>query len=133
MSAMDPTPLGEAIMMRDDDTAEALILAGAKCNVASSNFYPLAGAASHSHIAMMRLLLKHGAQINGQDHLGTALMAAAYMGRLDAVKFLLRAGADPRARNAHGESAASIAAQAGNLDIARVLWDLETNVRRNRR
>ncbi len=55
-------------------------------------------------VALVELLLAHGANVNAQRRDGmTALHAAAYRGHLKVIEALLKAGADPNIR-AHADS-----------------------------
>ena len=57
-------------------------------------------------VALVELLLAHGANVNAQRRDGmSALHAAAYRGHLEVIETLLEAGADPRIR-AHADSGA---------------------------
>jgi ankyrin repeat protein len=57
-------------------------------------------------VALVELLLAHGANVNAQRRDGmTALHAAAYRGHLQVIEMLLQAGANPDIR-AHADSAA---------------------------
>lgn len=57
-------------------------------------------------VALVELLLAHGANVNAQRRDGmTALHAAAYRGHLKVIETLLKAGADARIR-AHADSGA---------------------------
>jgi hypothetical protein len=51
----------------------------------------------------------------------TALHAAAWMGNLDAVRFLLEQGADPRMKNGIGQTADVIARAGGHEEIAKLV------------
>lgn len=70
-------------------------------------------AAAQNRVRTLRFLLRHGAQADLPGPLGnTPLHAAAHRGHMAAVAFLLAAGADPRARNAVGQSPADFARKA---------------------
>jgi ankyrin repeat protein len=85
---------------------------------------PVALAARHSRLEVLRLLLEAGATTaaarNGREA-PTALMRAAAAGAADAVALLLQHGADPALRDAEGRTAADLADAAGHHDLARRL------------
>ena len=59
---------------------------------------------------MIRLLARHGADLNTQDRKGrTPLHRATYEGRVEAAEALLDAGADPTVLNRNGRTAFEIA------------------------
>ena len=58
--------------------------------------------------------MEYGALVDTADNRGcTALMVAAQTGRAEAVGRLLRAGAEPRARDRNNQTAADLAANDG--------------------
>ncbi|KAI8625558.1 ankyrin repeat-containing domain protein [Xylariaceae sp. FL1651] len=62
---------------------------------------PLCQAATVCNVPQMRFLLNNGANINGRNENGqTALICAVLAHQLDAIRFLLEAGADRGTRNA---------------------------------
>lgn len=68
-------------------------------------------AAAEGKIEMLTQHLKAGTKIDeqGGEHNSTALHAAAYYGRLEAVKFLIDKNADINARNKHGQTPLDVA------------------------
>ena len=59
-----------------------------------------------SHADVVKFLLARGASVDLQNSVGgTALMLAAENGNMNIVWALLRAGADPEARNQHNVTA----------------------------
>jgi RNA polymerase sigma factor (sigma-70 family) len=92
--------------------ARDLLSKGANPNVtvAWSDFkpgtLPLGGASANGKLEMVKLLLEHGASVNGKNGLGhTALFNAAMYGQVEAMKLLIDAGADVNARDKNGETA----------------------------
>lgn len=74
---------------------------------------PLHYAATHGHLAVMRLLLEHDAYIDAESPNGTTpLMMAAQYGTQAALALLLEAGADPSLKNQQGLSAIHFAQRA---------------------
>ena len=68
-----------------------------------------------------RLILR-GAQINTPDRFGmTPLLQASKNGTIDAIKLLLRNGADLEARNCEGSNCYLVAIEGGNLDAVKFM------------
>ncbi len=63
------------------------------------------------------------AELAASDVFATPLHEAAFRGRVDEVRRLLEAGADPHARSFTGETPLHLAALAGRTDIVRLLLD----------
>ena len=85
---------------------------------------PVALAARHGHLAVLRLLLERGALDVAEGdptEAPSALMAAAGAGKPEAVALLLEHGADPALRDPAGRTAADHATEAGHADLARRL------------
>jgi ankyrin repeat protein len=68
---------------------------------------PLSRAAAAGNTEVVAFLLDHGAEIDGRNGIyhRTALIEAAYLGRLDSARLLLQRGADINARDDRGKSA----------------------------
>lgn len=97
-------PLTTALGMNHQETAEALIKAGANVNELprNSNFddTPLMIAAHKGFLRITEMLLAAGADVNATTNNGTtALIYAAATGHADVVQRLIAAGADIHARN----------------------------------
>ena len=74
----------------------------------------LPGVALMGHTNIVTLMLKKGADINGQNRDGvTALITAAFLGRAETVEVLLKHGADPNIRNNDGSAP---------MDVAKLDW-----------
>lgn len=81
-------------------------------------FTPLLIAATNGHIAMVRLLLEHGADPNLRNYDGvTALHNAVYENQLDIVALLLEAGADPNIKDRFGNTAYDLAQRNENPNL----------------
>jgi ankyrin repeat protein len=113
---------------RGDAAAVAAMLAadpGLAASRSGQPADPVALAAGRGHLAVLRLLLEHGAMeaIEGDPREApTALMAAAGAGQQAAVALLLEHGADPALRDPAGRTAADHATEAGHADLARRLY-----------
>ncbi len=79
-----------------------------------------------SNLALVRLLLKHGAQIDSANNNGdTPLMDAAYLNKLDILAELLARGANPQLLNKRGRSALALARQRGHHQAVALLTDVK--------
>ena len=131
---------GTSPNVKDDDSVPALMLAtlfgDAPCveqllqRGADPNQADSAGATAllwaMPDIDKTRVLLKHGANVNGKStSLGRTpfLVAAAYPGTVPLLELLLAQGADLRAKDATGFSALGLAMQSADLDVVRFLVD----------
>ena len=111
--------------------ASALISAGANLNpqlgkpntlVFGAGRTPLHTAASVNHIAMARLLLKHGANVNAKDDSDNSpLHLAIYEGHGELAKLLIESGAYVHAKNYNGNLPIQIAAFAGLPEVITLL------------
>lgn len=74
--------------------------------------------------AALSARIANGLSANACDEKGnTLLMLAAYHGKTDTVKVLLKAGADPDGRNAKGQTPLGGVAFKGYTEIAKLLLD----------
>jgi len=108
------TALHLAVFAGQEETARALIEHGADVNVCSTGAIakvpPLGTAAFVRSVALARLLLDAGADVNGREAEGfTALHAAAANGDTELVRELLARGADPTVRTEGGQTPADLA------------------------
>ncbi|MYF19452.1 MAG: hypothetical protein F4218_02130 [Synechococcus sp. SB0677_bin_5] len=140
------TPLHEAVSPWHGDheaavrIAEALIQAGADVNPppsTPSTFLtggtPLSLAAGRNNLAMVRLLIEHGADVQARGGLDGPLHVAARSGNLDIAQALIAAGADLHARNVNYEGDADnaplhLAIHGGHGDLARLLMEAGADV-----
>ncbi len=97
----------QAVRKPDIPAVKKAIAGGADVNAAGSamGVTPLAWSAMQKDTAMLQILLENGAEVNGRNNDGgTALHAAAFLGRVEAVQLLLEAGADANAKNNAGHT-----------------------------
>ncbi|XP_059621409.1 protein fem-1 homolog CG6966 [Phlebotomus argentipes] len=88
-----------------------------------------AAAAGHDHI--VKLLMKHGANVNSTTRTNsTPLRAACFDGHYNIVTYLVSHGADIEVANRHGHTCLMIACYKGHFNIAQYLLDLKANVNR---
>jgi hypothetical protein len=79
-------------------------------------------AACETHSDMIKMLLEHGAHSDHQDAYGrTALMEAAFWGRIENVNHLLQYGADAKLRDSEGHRAIDLATSSERNDEER--WE----------
>eukprot|EP01052_Picozoa_sp_SAG31_P025703 SAG31_NODE_2271_length_6040_cov_3.379397_2_plen_556_part_00 len=123
-------PLHLACMRAEVTAVKRLLSAESKNDVnqranTSLAWTPLMAAALGGSIDVIRLLLQHGADIDGlQDQEGqpdTPLFVACQHGHFEAAKILLEHGAEVNARNKHGHSPLCTSSQEGNVDIVALL------------
>ncbi|HEY3163880.1 MAG TPA: ankyrin repeat domain-containing protein [Candidatus Limnocylindrales bacterium] len=104
------------------EVARILLDAGADVNARSANDFsvlPLHSAVAGAHDDVAAVLIEAGADVNArQRHGWTPLHGAAQNGAAVSVERLLAAGADPRATNDDGVTAADLAAAAGHEELA---------------
>lgn len=118
-------PLGLACFFGHLEAAEYLIKAGARVNSPSQNkmkVTPLHSATAGRHKAIVKLLLKHGADPNA--HQGgdfTPLHAAAQNGDVESIRALLLAGADADATTTDGKTPLDYAMQAAKSEAVQLL------------
>ncbi|MDP1648487.1 MAG: ankyrin repeat domain-containing protein [Rubrivivax sp.] len=117
VNAADETPLMMAALRGNREWTQRLLDRGAQLN--RSGWTPLHYAASGPEPKLLTLLLDRGALIEAASpNRTTPLMMAARYGAPGAAEALLARGADPRARNDLGLTAADFARQAGREALA---------------
>jgi ankyrin repeat protein len=99
---------------RHDAAVRLLVEAGASLENVPHNYTPLAYAAYNNRQRVLRYLLERGARVdadavNRTAYVNTPLMMAAMQGHREAVRMLLRAGADPLVRIHGGHTAREFA------------------------
>lgn len=119
-SKQDETPLMIAALKGHTAFAKRMIERGADVN--KPGWTPLHYAATSGHVEMIKLLIDEHAYIDTESpNESTPLMLAAMYGTDEAVKLLLKEGADPSIKNQLGLNAADFAARAERMDLARYL------------
>ncbi len=124
------TALMEAVLWGREEQARALIAAGADIHVVNkAGETALEIAASQGLTDIVRLLLEVDGNIAAVG--GDALLAAAYSGRTETVRFLLDAGADKNAASEWGWTALTHAVSMGAHDTVKLLLEagFDVNVR----
>ncbi len=107
------------------DVDAILRLLGQGADIAASNANgetALHSAAAHNQVNATRLLIEKGANVNAQTISGwSPLHSAARFGSTDVVSILLLSGSDRDYRNNAGRTALSLAQQAQQAEVIRVL------------
>jgi Ankyrin repeats (many copies) len=127
----DLLPLNHAISLRQYDTANLLIDAGALVNNPDSLagltplielVFSIEPATRDQGMALMSQLFAKGAKVNALSKSGaSALSVAVALRKLEVVKALLEAKADPNLRNKKGQTPLQLATDKGFGDIAELL------------
>jgi len=116
-------PLGLAVFFGHGQTVEALLEGGAEVNTASREAMkvtPLHSAAAAGEVAIARLLIAHGANVNvGQAESGfTPLHEAAGKGDIEFATLLLEHGANINAKMKDGKTPLAFAVSHNQNEIA---------------
>jgi len=117
-------PLHRAAISGRVNEAELLLEQGASVEARQAEYHgrPLQYAAAAGHEQVLRLLLRHEAEVDSADRLGrTPLIWAAMKGQPRAAEILLAAGADPNARSTSSWTALHFAAKEGHEYLVRLL------------
>ena len=107
----------------DAETARLCLTNGADPNAVDQGFPAIYGAADNGHVAVVALLLKHGAAVDAANNVdgGTPLIIAAAKGHAEVAALLLRHGAAVDAANNNGGTPLMVAATTGHTEIVRAL------------
>ena len=113
----------EAVRAGDGDRVKRLIASGSSANAQKYGYTALHWAAETKQVAVARVLIENGANVNATHSLdGTPLHKAAIRGPVEMVELLMKAGADIHARSIrNGPTPLHSAAMSGNADIVRML------------
>lgn len=119
------TPLHAAARGGQTAVAETLLACDVDVDARARNSLantPLLCAVIGEHIEAVRLLLAHGANVNGANEAGaTPLHKAAVLGNSEIVRLLLAHGANVNARNSGGQTALTHALYKRHEDVATLL------------
>ena len=104
-------PLHYALRQNRVDAVPTILKAGADLSLRSEGFQAIHIAADKGLDSLVKLLLKHGANINGQNDMNgyTALHYAITKGRYSTITLLMQRGADPMIATARGVTALEMA------------------------
>ena len=120
-------PVADAVMRGDLEAVRTLLRDGADVNEAQGDgMTGLHWAARHDDVAVARLLLYAGANVEAKTRIGahTPLLVAARSGNAAVMAVLLEAGADPHARTSSGSTTPlHFAAAAGDPKAVEVLLE----------
>jgi len=118
----------EAATKGDVAAITAALDAGASADESGGPATPLYLAVIGGHLAAAKLLIERGANVNAAPTpLGPAIMPAVAQRRIDLIKLLLAAGANPNSQRS-GETVLHIAARSGCLDCVKVLVEAGADV-----
>jgi ankyrin repeat protein len=110
----------------------AFLCASAKFNVESKDTFdrtPLLWAAESGEEAVVKILLKRGAELEAEDEYGqTPLSRAAESGHEEVVRLLLEKGANPQARDKVNWTPLSYAAKNGHRAVTKLLVERGANL-----
>lgn len=115
--------LREALQTRQYERANQLIMKGADVNWRPNRdarptiFFPI----YNGEFEIVKLLIRHGADINAESAHGTALRQAALDGRVDVIEHLLDCGADPDSKGSLGLTALSGAVKNNHYRVVKLL------------
>ena len=118
-----------AVVKNQPDVLESLLAGGADANapVEMMPGFPttfLILAAGNGQLELVRILVKHRAQVDKPDSFNaTALMAASLQGSLEVVEFLLANGANPKAKDTDGKDVLASAKEGGNKAVIKLIQD----------
>lgn len=120
INALDESPLMLASLKGQLELASKLVKKGADVN--KTGWTPLHYAATHGHVAVIKLLLENHAYIDAESPNGsTPLMMASMYGNAQSVKLLLDEGADPLLKNQMSLTALQFAQRASRPDAVDLL------------
>ncbi|KAK6531867.1 hypothetical protein TWF694_003032 [Orbilia ellipsospora] len=120
------TPTSEAALYESTSRMELLLYYGAEID-SLTIFSAMTAREAGDRIAMMKLLIEHGAELNGEGtgtytiHAKSPLHCAVGMGRKDFVELLLQGGAKPNLERFGDKTPAALALEQGKLDLYEIL------------
>lgn len=120
------TPLMTCARTGNANAVNALLAAGADVQAKESSLgqTALMWAVAEQHLAVVRTLIDHGADVRARSNSGfTPLMFAARTGDLDTARLMLARGADVNETASDGSSVLTVATVRGHTALARFLLD----------
>ncbi|HIX89107.1 MAG TPA: ankyrin repeat domain-containing protein [Candidatus Akkermansia intestinavium] len=123
-AAQADAPARSARSESRDKTAAPDPRAGAAVwRLSAGHILSTCGTGDITDLTVPALSASEAAALLGRDACASPLHEAAFQGRVDEVRRLLEAGADPHARSFTGETPLHLAALAGRADVVRLLLD----------
>lgn len=112
-----------AVQVQDLPSLKALLSKGGDANFRENGRSLLGWAAQNGNVAIVEALIEGGAKVNGDvDGVGhTPLMRAIETQQVEIVKVLLKAKADPNAKNSEGESCLMMGVESRKPEIVQEL------------
>ncbi|KAF9550100.1 hypothetical protein EC957_001586 [Mortierella hygrophila] len=131
MNHDEPTDFFAAVTQSDLATIERMLKSFPHLIHDSNGFWPhptplLVAARSRRALETMKVLLQHGAALDRGDHNGTTVLhyvCEQYPNPVDAIQFLVRAGADPNSRDAKKRTPLIVLLQNTHLVATKVLLE----------
>jgi ankyrin repeat protein/tetratricopeptide (TPR) repeat protein len=121
--------LHKAIENRQPAVAKYLLLRGARMDIPNSIGYrPLHWAVMLGQTEIVKLLIRHGADVNAAKDDMTPLHDAAHGGHREIARVLLAAGADPYARTGQGKTPLNLAVEQNQTKLYEMLRPLHKAV-----
>jgi ankyrin repeat protein len=124
-SLLGDDPVFESAAYGNTSAVEEYLLTGNNPNIRDRKKVPLLHYAAIAGVPKtVRVLIRHGAQIDLTDSLGnTALIQAAAYGSTTVTTILLEKGAKIDEENRQGETALIKAAKTGHLEVVKILLE----------
>ncbi|XP_018587758.2 B-cell lymphoma 3 protein homolog [Scleropages formosus] len=116
------TPLHLAVQKGDKELVRLLLDSGADIDAVDfkSGRSPLIHAVENNNMEMISMLIESGVNVNAQSYSGnTALHSACGRGQVEAVRVLLRNGADSSLKNYHNDTPLMVAKNKKVTDVLR--------------
>jgi ankyrin repeat protein len=115
--------LEQALRNSHKEVVEVLVNAGAPVNPVTQSQYetPLFGAGQSDNIEILRFLIRKGLKVDQKDKDGETYLSSFGFFEADVAHELIKAGANPNARDRRGATALMHASAYGYEDVVRVL------------
>lgn len=115
---MGRTPLFYAMQTGDEEVVEALLNAGADCDISVNGTSLLHVALAQPNLKILSLIITHTKDINSKNNSCEPILHhAVSLGNLDAVRMLTEGGADVNAENNKNQSAMFLAVMLNKKEI----------------